>query len=162
MNLTMQITKQFRDVHFGGNWTGSNLKDTLTDVSWQQATTKVYSFNTIGDLVYHMNYYVNAVLKVLQGGKLVAHDRNSFDHTPILSQDDWQKLLDKTWTVAETFSQLIEQVPEYKLWEIFSDEKYGSYYRNIQGIIEHIHYHLGQIVLIKKILQISEPSVTKG
>jgi hypothetical protein len=29
-------------------------------------------------------------------------------------------------------------------------EKYGNYYRNIHGIIEHIHYHLGQIVLIEK------------
>ncbi len=46
--------------------------------------------------------------------------------------------------------QQIEQLPESKLWETFSDEKYGNYYRNIHGIIEHIHYHLGQIVLIKK------------
>jgi len=30
--------------------------------------------------------------------------------------------------------------------------KYGNYFRNIVGVIEHIHYHLGQIVLIKKIL----------
>jgi hypothetical protein len=80
MNLTAQIAKQFRDVHFGGNWTGSNLKDNLAGISWQHATTKVYSFNTIMDLVYHMNYYVSAVLKVLQGGSLDAHDRNSFDH----------------------------------------------------------------------------------
>ncbi len=48
--------------------------------------------------------------------------------------------------------QQIEQLPESKLWETFSDEKYGNYYRNIHGIIEHSHYHLGQIVLIKKIL----------
>jgi len=47
---------------------------------------------------------------------------------------------------------LIEQLPEAKLGEIFSEEKYGTYYRNIHGIIEHTHYHLGQIVLIKKIL----------
>ncbi|MGN6163930.1 MAG: hypothetical protein ACTHOF_05245 [Flavisolibacter sp.] len=39
-----------------------------------------------------------------------------------------------------------------KLDEIFVDEKYGTYYRNLQGIIEHTHYHLGQIVLIKKLL----------
>ncbi len=152
MNLTTQIAKQFRDVHFGGNWTASNLKDNLAGVSWQQATTKLYSFNTIADLVYHMNYYVDAVLKVLRGGSLDAHDKNSFDHAPILSQEDWGKLLDKTWTDADTFSHLIEQMTEDKLWEIFSDEKYGNYYRNIQGLIEHIHYHLGQIVLIKKIL----------
>ncbi len=46
----------------------------------------------------------------------------------------------------------MEQLPEHKLWEDFTDKKYGNYYRNFHGIIEHSHYHLGQIVLIKKIL----------
>jgi len=152
MNLTEQIAKHLREVYFGGNWTSSNLKENLADVTWQQATTKVYSFNTIVALVYHMNYFVSAILKVLRGGPLDAKDKYSFDHPTILSQEDWEKLLDKTWADAENFASLIEKLPESKLWEDFSDKKYGNYYRNIHGIIEHIHYHLGQIVLIKKIL----------
>jgi hypothetical protein len=152
MSVTAQIAKHFRDVHFGGNWTFSNMKDNLADVNWEQATTQVYSFNTIATLVYHMNYYVCAVTTVLQGKPLNASDKFSFDHPPVNSQDDWEKMLNKTWTDAENFAKLIEQLPEAKLWEDFSDGKYGNYYRNLLGIIEHCHYHLGQIVLIKKIL----------
>ncbi len=152
MSLTVQIAKHFRENFFGGNWTSSNLKEHLADVTWEQATTKVYSFNTIATLVFHINYYISAVLKVLQGEPLNASDKYSFDHPPILSREDWEKLLDKTWTDAENFAGLIEQLPESKLWDDFSDNKYGNYYRNLQGIIEHTHYHLGQIVLIKKIL----------
>ena len=152
MSLTKQIAKHFREIHFGGNWTSSNPKDNLVAVTWQQARAQVYSFNTIATLVYHMNYYVSTVLKVLQGEPLNAHDKYSFDLPPIRSQEDWENLLDKTWTDAENFASLIEQLPESKLWENLSDEKYGNYYRNIHGIIEHSHYHLGQIVLIKKIL----------
>ena len=152
MNLQAQIAKQFRDVHFGGNWTSSNLREHLADVTWQQATTQVYSFNSIATLVYHMNYYVSAVLKVLQGVPLDASDKYSFDLSPILCEQDWEKLLDKTWADAEGFASMVEQLPEQKLGDTFSDEKYGNYYRNIHGVIEHIHYHLGQIVLIKKIL----------
>jgi uncharacterized damage-inducible protein DinB len=152
VSLTGQIAKHFRELYFGGNWTSSNLKEHLADVTWEQATSKVYSFNTIATLVFHTNYYVSAVLKVLQGERLNASDKYSFDHPPILSKKDWEKLLDKTWTDAENFAGLIEQLPENKLWDDFSDNKYGNYYRNLQGIIEHTHYHLGQIVLIKKIL----------
>ena len=152
MNFTQQIAKHFREVHFGGNWTSVNLKDSLADVNWQQATTKVCSLNTIADLVYHTNYYVSAVLKVLNGEPLDAKDKYSFDHQPIQSPEDWEKLLDKTWTDVENFAILIEQLPETKLGEIFTDEKYGNYYRNVRGIIEHTYYHLGQIVLIKKLL----------
>jgi hypothetical protein len=35
---------------------------------------------------------------------------------------------------------------------MFWDEKYGNYYTNVQAVIEHCHYHLGQVVLIKKII----------
>lgn len=156
MNATEQIAKHFRDIHFGGNWTCSNLKDNLKDLTWQQATTKIHSFNTIATLVYHMNYYVSAVLKVLQGEALNAKDEYSFNHPPILSQEDWENLLDKTWDDAENFALLIEQLPESKLWENFTDEKYGNYYRNIHGIIEHTHYHLGQVVLLKKLVLAGE------
>ena len=152
MKLTTQIAKHLREVYFGGNWTYSNLKDHLADVTWQQATTQVYSFNTIATLVFHMNYYIDAVLKVFQGEPLNAKDKYSFDHPPIHSQEDWEKMLEKTWTDAENFANLIEKLPEDQLWEILSEKKYGNYYRNIHGIIEHNHYHLGQIVLIKKIL----------
>jgi hypothetical protein len=159
MKLTEQIANHFREIHFGGNWTSVNLKESLADVNWQQATTQVYSFNTIAALVYHTNYYVSAVLKVLQGEPLNSKDKFSFDHPPIQSQEDWKKLLNKTWEDAENFATLIEQLPESKLGETFTDENYGNYYRNIHGIIEHTHYHLGQIVLIKKILiQKANPS----
>ncbi len=152
MPLTEQIARHFREVHFGGNWTSSNLKDNLTGLTWQQATTQVYSFNTLASLVYHMNYYVSAVMKVLEGGPLDASDKYSFDGPPIQSQQDWERLLSKTWTDAENFAALVEHLPDDKLGEPFSDGKYGTYYRNIHGVIEHNHYHLGQIGLIRKMI----------
>jgi len=152
MNLSQQIAKHFREVFWGGNWTSVNLKDSLDGISLQQATTKVFTFNTIAALVYHINYYIAAVLKVLQGEPLDASDKYSFDLTPIQSEQDWKVLLDKFWTDAENFAMHVEQLPENKLWDDFSGGKYGNYLRNIQGIIEHTHYHLGQIVLIKKML----------
>lgn len=152
MNLSKQIAKHFRAIYVGGNWTSSNVKDHLSDLTWQQATRKMYSFNTIAALVFHMNYYVSAVLKVLQGNPLDASDKYSFDHAPVLSGEDWKALHDKTFTDAEDFANLVEQLPEHRLWEDFCEKKYGTYYSNIHGIIEHNHYHLGQIVLIKKLV----------
>jgi hypothetical protein len=160
MPLSAQIAKHFREIHFGGNWTWSNLKDNLSGITWQQATTKVESFNTIATLTFHINYFVGAALEVLKGNQLDAHDKFSFDHPPIHSQKDWEKLLDKVWKDAEDFALLVEQLPEQKLWEDFTDKKYGNYYRNLHGIIEHAHYHLGQIVIIKKLILLQEKSLT--
>lgn len=156
MHLSSQIAKHFREVFFGGNWTSVNLRDTLKDITWQQATRKVHSCNTIIALVYHINYYVSSVLKVLQGGPLNAHDKYSFDHPLVQSQSDWEAMVNKALTEAEQFADHIEKLPENKFGETFIDEKYGTYFRNLHGIIEHTHYHLGQIVIIKKIVQSEE------
>jgi len=153
MQITSQIASHFRAVHFGGNWTSVNLRDTLNGVDWQQATTKHDSLNSIALLVFHMNYYVAAVTEVLEGRPLNAHDKFSFEMPAIDSEADWQNLVLKTFKDAEHFAGLIEKLPDEKLGEVFSDAKYGKYYRSLHGIIEHCHYHLGQIVLIKKLLR---------
>ncbi|MCB0699834.1 MAG: DinB family protein [Chitinophagales bacterium] len=152
MNFNQQIAKHFRNVHFGGNWTSVNLNDLLKDVTWQQATTKVSNINTIATLTYHVHYFVHEVLKVLNGGELEAHDKYSFDHPPINSQDDWDRFLERVFADAKEFADLVEQLPDDKFFEDFTDAKYGNYYGNIVGITEHTHYHLGQIAVIKKML----------
>lgn len=152
MNVSAQIASHTRCLFFGGNWTDVNLQDVLSDVDWQMATTKVHNFNTIAQLAYHIHYFVAVVIKVLEGGPLVGNDKVSFNHPPITSQKDWEQLLQKVWADAETFAALIEKLPEATLWTNIGDEKYGTYYRNLHGIIEHSHYHLGQIVIVKKMI----------
>ncbi|HSN61255.1 MAG TPA: DinB family protein, partial [Ferruginibacter sp.] len=134
-----------------------NLKDTLANINWEEAITKVQQLNSIATLVFHINYYVSPVLKVLQGEPLKASDKFSFDLPAITSEEDWQKLVNKALAEAEQCAAAIEQLDETTLFEDFSDPKYGNYYRNLHGIIEHTHYHLGQISLIKKILNESKP-----
>ncbi|HBT08481.1 MAG TPA: DUF1572 domain-containing protein, partial [Leeuwenhoekiella sp.] len=42
---------------------------------------------------------------------------------------------------------LIKTLTDDQLDAIFVKEAYGSYKRNIEALIEHSYYHLGQIVL---------------
>lgn len=152
MNLPKQIATHFRTLYTGGNWTDVNLKNTLEGVTWQQATTSIFNCNTIAALIYHMNYYVRLQTKVLQGRPLEGSDKYAFDVPPIKSAEDWEQLQETVFSDSENFASLIEQFPEEKLDEIFHDERYGNYYRNLHGVNEHSHYHLGQIVLLKKIM----------
>lgn len=150
--ITYRIAKHFREIHFGGNWTWSNLQDTLSDVTWQQASTKIEGYNTIAALTYHINYYVSGIIPVLQGGTLDINDKYAFDAPSINSEQEWQTLLAKIWSDAKSLANLIEKLPDDILTKTFVEEKYGDYYRNLNGIIEHSHYHLGQIVIIKKMI----------
>jgi hypothetical protein len=156
MKQTEQIANHIRGVHFGGNWCDSNLKDQVSDLTWYQATSELYGLNTIAKLVFHMNYFVKAVSEVLEGKPFSSKDTFSFDVPRIQSEADWDDMVNNALDDAERFAQLIEALPEEMLEKDFTDPKYGTYQSNLIGILEHCHYHLGQIVLIKKILKQKE------
>jgi len=91
-------------------------------------------------------------LNVFEGGPLEIRDKFSFDLQQIKSKEDWDSLFRELCTNAEKFANHVELMSDEKLEETFVDEKYGNYRRNIEGVIEHSYYHLGQISLIKKMI----------
>ena len=158
MENSNQIASRFREVLLNGKWiANTNFKEQLSKVTWEQATKKIGSLNTIAVLTYHINYYIAGILNVFEGGGLEIRDRYSFDLPPITSEEEWKKLVDDLFMNSEKFAAHVERMPEEKLDGTFVDEKYGTYRRNIEGMIEHSYYHLGQISLINKmILEASE------
>ena len=54
---------------------------------------------------------------------------------------------------SEKLATHIEKMAANQLDEPFVNEKYGTYRRNIEAMIEHSYYHLGQISLLKKMIQ---------
>ncbi|UPQ74800.1 DUF1572 domain-containing protein [Chryseobacterium nepalense] len=157
MSSTSQIAKRFREVLLDGLWiANTNFKDQLSNVNMEQATAKIGSLNTIAMLTFHIDYYIAGLIHVFEGGNLEIRDQYSFDLPPVKSEEQWESLKSKLWKDAEKFAVLLEQMPDSKMNEGFVDEKYGTYLRNIDGMIEHCYYHLGQITLIKKLLQQKE------
>ena len=104
MALSKEIARQIREMHFGGNWTGSSLKDQLKDLDWKTAKTSLDSLNSIALLIFHSNYYLEKTLYALHHGKLQAYDKFSFDLPLIRSEDEWKDFLSKIWKDAEEFA----------------------------------------------------------
>jgi uncharacterized damage-inducible protein DinB len=153
MKNSHQLASRFKEIMLNGTWVANtNYKDQLSDLNWKIVTTKFRSLNSISDLAQHIHYYINGINNVFHGGNLELRDKDSFDFSTIQSQEQWDLFLEKLWKEAEEFTYHIEQLPEERLNQIFVDERYGTWQRNIDGLIEHCYYHLGQIVLIRKIL----------
>lgn len=152
-----QISKRFCDVILDGLWiANTNYMDQLSDLTWQQAMTKIGDLNTIAALTFHVNYYVAGVLQVFEDGTLTISDRFSFDAPTITSQNDWEQRVATLKNNAEKFSDHVSKMSDEQLEAVFVDEKYGTYQRNIEAMIEHSYYHLGQITLIKKLVLAEE------
>ena len=153
MKKSKALADRLREVILNGTWiANTNFKHQLTGTDWQTATRSIANLNSMAVLAQHIDYYIAGINNVFKGGTLDISDRYSFDFAPITSQQQWDSILEKFWKDAEEFAALVEKIDDEQLEQAFVDVKYGTFLRNIDGMIEHAYYHLGQVVLIKKML----------
>lgn len=153
MQITQQLANRFREVILNGKWVAyTNIKEQIDDVNLELAVKKYADLNSIALLTFHLNYYLDGVLNVFDGGELEIRDKFSFDMPPLNDQQDWLDLKNRLFTNAERFAQYVEKMADEDLTNFFVDPKFGTYLRNIEGMIDHCNYHFGQIVIIKKLL----------
>jgi hypothetical protein len=153
MTRNLTIANRLQEVFLNGRWiANTNYKEQIGSLNWLQATQKVETLNTIAALTYHINYYLEGLLKAFASGKLEMSDKYSFDCPPITSQADWDKLVADFLANAQQFIDWVAKIDDNMLDQPFVDAKYGTFLRNIEGVIEHSYYHLGQIALIRKLI----------
>ena len=149
-----QLATRIRDVFLQGTWiANTNYRQALSTITLAQALHTSGGHNSIAALTYHVDYYLSGVLHCLQGGPLLLSDAQSFLLPPLTTEADWQALKSRLLTHAEAFATTLEAQPDSFLATPFTNPRYGSWQHNIEGLIEHSYYHLGQVVLISKLLE---------
>ena len=153
MKLTDAIANHITDVYNGENWTGVNFETTLRDVTFEDATTVTKaSVNTIAKLLYHTAFYNNIALERINGNNPAINNDNGFDMPAITSKKEWHQLLKDFGASVTRLANAVAQFPEDRLWQI-NPRGNGTFYQLFHGIAEHMHYHLGQVVILKNLLQ---------
>jgi hypothetical protein len=148
MKLTETIAQHFYEVHYGNNWTDASVKDGLQGITWEQAVKKIGNVNTIGLLLFHMDFYNMVVYDRLVGNKRHFEHEESLK-VEINSEEDWQQLQERYFANVAKIHQAILQFDESNLFEKITE---NTPYKNLHGLVEHVHYHLGQINILKKLV----------
>lgn len=151
--ISSQMAKHLRDVVFGGNWSISNYQQVIRSIPVAWIHRSLQGSNSILTLFCHATYYIGVQLEVTKGNPLVAKDEWSFKTPEINTQEEWMQLLQEKMAQTEELASLLETLPDEQWQAIFVQEKYGTWFRNFAGCIEHLHYHLGQIALIATIIK---------
>jgi uncharacterized damage-inducible protein DinB len=147
------LANRIREVILNGKWiANTNLREQITGLSLEIAQKKVGSHNSIAALSFHTHYYLSGVLRALETGVLDIKDQYSFDMPDLIDERAWVEMQQKIWDDAEKFASFVQNMTPEQLNADFVNPKYGSVERNINAIIEHSYYHLGQIVLIRKLI----------
>lgn len=151
MEVRSLIAQHIIDAHEGGNWTGNSLREALKNVSLTAATaTTKASTNTIASLVHHLTYWNNIMMRRIAGEVVDIPDVNGFDVPLLTTEKEWEVLQQNNLRSAHGLAAAILKDERQDLSDPILPG-YSSAYKNFQGCIEHIYYHLGQITMIKQL-----------
>lgn len=150
MNIKQHIAHHLVEVHRGGNWTDVSISGILEDINWIQAQTVTpFSPNSIAMLLHHISYWNRIVALRGQNTEPEINEQNGMDVPLLTNEADWEELKKDNIHSAEELATIIEG---YDMGSLYNPilPGHSSAYKNFQGQVEHVHYHLGQIVMIKK------------
>lgn len=152
MSENKRISNLYQSIYNGEPWLEVTLDDTLKNVSAEQAYRKINpNLNTIWEIVNHIIQWRRNILRRVQGETVTTPDHNYF--VPVLDSSEaaWEQSLQSLAKSQELWSAFFEDFNDSDLEKIYPSNNH-TYYEHIHGIIQHDVYHLGQIVILKKLL----------
>lgn len=152
MKETQQIAKLFEDLYDGDPWIDVTILGVLKNVSPQQAAKKIApGRNSIWQIVNHIISWRENVLLRVQGNVINTPNNNYFIEIADISETAWQQSLERLQNSQQQWITFLKHFDESDFDKIYPSNKM-SYYEHIHGIIQHDAYHLGQIVLLTKLV----------
>ena len=138
----------------------------VEDLSSELAARRLEGFpHSIGQLVFHMNYWMNYEMRRIRGERPAYPEHNSESFPPAPSPadaPDWNRLRARFASLLAEFAALAKSSPEQNQRQIETvhegdKQVAGSLEAVLWQMVAHNSYHVGQIALIRRALNAWPP-----
>lgn len=152
MQEIQRLIQLFEKGYNGSPWIDVNLVDVLQEVTPEQAIKKLYpDANSIWEITNHIISWRENVLQRVQGVEVNTPYHNYF--IPIQKgASTWHQTLKKLEASQKEWISFLKKMKESDLDKLYKPNKM-NYYEHIQGILQHDVYHLGQIVMLLRFIE---------
>lgn len=151
MTQAQNLAQRCREVFLDGFWiANTNYCHQLSTIPYERICQRVNGCNSIAGITLHIHYYIAGLLRCFDTGVLDISDKYSFSAAVPKTEEAWLIMRDEFFRDSESFVTIIASLSDEQLQATFFRQEYGTYQRNIEAMIEHAYYHLGQITLLAK------------
>jgi uncharacterized damage-inducible protein DinB len=151
MKETARISKLFAALYDGNPWIDVTLAGTLEHISAEQAARKISpERNSIWEIVNHIIRWRLNVLDRIHGKVLQSPGSNYFEPVHDTSERAWQETLKQLEDSQAKWMAALKEFDETDFEKLYPTKL--TYYEHIHGILQHDAYHLGQVVLLAKMV----------
>jgi len=154
MTESERITRLFRGLFDGDPWLDVQILATLQGINAQQAGRRIAEGrNTIWEIVNHLTSWRRNILDRLKGKFIPSPEHNYILPVEDTSEEAWQRAQRELRDSQEEWLRYLEGLSDEDLDRTGSGKDKTPYYYYIHGMLQHDAYHLGQIVLLAKLLK---------
>ena len=148
-----RLAEQLRLALDGAPWLGPSLMDLLGDVTAEEATARpVPAAHTIAELAGHLLTWAATARVRLSG--VAAEPTPEEDWPPLHALDAaaWEALRERVHREHAQLAAEVEALSAEALDDVVPGRPYAAYFL-VQGVVQHLTYHAGQVALLKRALR---------
>ncbi len=150
-NEINRIVKLFADLQHGDCWIGTNFKEVLHGIGFDDAEKNISGkTNNIWQLVAHITYWRSLVVNRLNGNDNPPPFKD-FHLPDNYTDESWRQALHDFEAAYHLLRNAIHHFNEENLGKP-SPKQSQTFYELMMGCLQHDAYHLGQMMLLKKTL----------
>ena len=152
-NESERIADQLQRAVEGNAWHGPSLKESLAGVTAELAVARpIPGAHTIWELVTHIAGWEGVVARRLNGEAVGEPAEGDFPAMPAQpSEEAWTGLLSQVYDAHDRLVLQVAGLTEADLRRRIDEKPYPAWFMT-HGAVAHVLYHVGQIVLLKRML----------
>lgn len=147
-----KVNKLIKDHYNGNPWIDTTIAVTLKQLTAKQAAAKTGGLNSIWQIVNHMILWRTALIGRVMDQPIVYPDNNYIEEVKNTSAAAWKETIKKFERSQKEITSFLAGSKDELLAKVSPSSGY-SYFELVMSIVIHDSYHLGQIVLIKKMME---------
>jgi hypothetical protein len=154
MSAIQQLVTDLDNLQNGNCWTGYNAQQILSGINAEAAKTKAYEKgNSLWQVVNHISYWRELVASRIRERKPIQAEGEGFDLPAITDEGAWKNTLDRFNESYVLLREAINTLTEEELYRKMDGDQ--TLYYNIHGCLLHDSFHLGQVILLKRMAGIT-------
>jgi hypothetical protein len=150
MSTLIVLSESLQHIYHGQPWLEVTVMEHLQETDAVQASKRIGNSHNIWELVNHLIWWNKNVIRKLYGEAPEQDgDLPDFYFPENHGENNWQATLSRLEHSITEMVETVRNFPEEKLFTPVPNTQHNAYYY-IQGVLQHVPYHLGQIVLLRK------------
>ena len=153
MDEKQRILKTLSDLYDGCTWTDLSILQVVGNLTSEQAFAKpVARMHSVWEYLNHIIFWRTKISRFISG-QAAPQEEDSIDFAPVTDTSEmaWRQALQEMKHSHYNFMNLVAEIDD-EGFDLLVESFPATNYELIQGIIQHDAYHLGQAMIVKKIV----------